>query len=283
MVSTLKWNKIYPSCRGTLQAKLSVVIITKNEEKNIKACLESVKWADEIIVVDAESDDRTVEIAKQYTDKVFVKPWSGFGPQKNWGISKAQHEWIFILDADERVTPELKEEILVTISEPTKISAFQIPRKNLLLGKWLKYKGEYPNYQLRLFKKGKAWYNNVKIHENLIVDGEIGYLKNPLLHLAINSIEDYFKKFNQYTTLAALEKSKRKKTKVRIWDLLFRPVITFIKMYFFKQGFRHGKEGFIFSSLDSFFTYVKYLKLLDIQEGRLSLNEDFDPRHSFSR
>ena len=121
MVSTLKWNKIYPSCRGTLQAKLSVVIITKNEEKNIKACLESVKWADEIIVVDAESDDRTVEIAKQYTDKVFVKPWSGFGPQKNWGISKAQHEWIFILDADERVTPELKEEILVTISEPTKI------------------------------------------------------------------------------------------------------------------------------------------------------------------
>jgi len=265
------------------KGRISVVIITKNEERNIGECLESVKWADEIIVVDAKSTDKTVEIAKRYTGNVFIKPWSGFGPQKNWGISKAQHEWIFIIDADERVTPELKDEILATISEPTEIAAFQVPRRNFLLGKWFKYKGEYPNYQLRLFKKGRAWYNNVQIHENLIVDGQIGYLKNSLLHFAVNSIEDYFKKFNQYTTLAAIEKSKRKKAKVKIWDLLFRPMATFIKMYFIKQGFRHGKEGFIFSSLDSFFTYVKYLKLSDIQEGRFSSNEDFDPGHSFSR
>ncbi len=264
------------------KGKLSVVIITKNEEKNIKDCLESVKWADEIIVIDAESLDKTVEIARQYTDKVFIKPWSGFGPQKNWGISKAQYEWVFIIDADERVSPELRDEILITINKPTKISAFQVPRKNFLLGKWFKYKGEYPNYQLRLFKKQKARYNDVQIHENLIIDGEIGYLKNPLLHFSIKSIEDYFKKFNYYTTLAAIEKSKKKKTKVRIWDLLFRPIIIFVKMYFIKQGFRHGREGFIFSSLDSFFTYVKYLKLLDIQEGRLLLDENFNSRDSFS-
>ncbi|MHA1753211.1 MAG: glycosyltransferase family 2 protein [Candidatus Helarchaeota archaeon] len=265
------------------KAKLSVVIITKNEERNIKQCLESVKWADEIIVVDAESVDRTVEIAKQYTDKVFIKPWSGFGPQKNWGISKAKYNWIFIIDADERVTPELKEEILAAIDNSNNVCAFQIPRKNYFLGKWFKYKGEYPNYQLRLFKKGKAWYNDVQIHENLIVKGKIGYLKEPLLHFPINSIEDYFIRFNQYTTLAAIEKNKRRKSRVRIWDLIFRPMATFIKMYIIKQGFRHGKSGFIFSILDSFFTYVKYLKLCDIQEGRLLFNEDFNSRHPFSR
>jgi glycosyltransferase involved in cell wall biosynthesis len=146
---------------------LSVAIIAGNEEKKIGDCLESVKWADEIIVVDSGSTDRTVEIAKRYTDKVFIRKWEGYAPQKQFAIDQATCDWILSLDADERVSPELKDEILKILESETEFDGFYIPRRNFFLGKWIKSCGWYPNYQLRLFKKGKAKVTQRKVHENL--------------------------------------------------------------------------------------------------------------------
>jgi len=253
---------------------ISTVVITKNEEFNIDECLMSVNWADQIVVVDSESKDRTQELARHYTTQVFVKPWEGFGLQKNFGIMQATGDWIMILDADERVSPELAKEIQARLATWTNNDpvAFRVPRRNVFYGEWVRWGGAYPDLQIRLFQKGKAFYNHVEIHENLIVEGPIGDLEGHLEHYTERTIADHIRKNSLYITLAAREQAKSTRI-VHWWDLLLNPLVVVIKKYFLKQGFRDGIRGVIFAGFASMYTFVKYAKVwqmnqCDSQESR---------------
>ncbi|HSF68756.1 MAG TPA: glycosyltransferase family 2 protein [Nitrospira sp.] len=241
---------------------LACVVITKNEEGNIHDCLASVSWAAERFVVDAESSDRTADLARAAGAKVVVRPWPGFGAQKNYGMDQVAAEWILILDADERVPDPLQREILSRIAawkvgDPV---AYEIPRRNYFYGAWVRHAGVYPDYQIRLFRRGHARYNDVPVHENLIVQGTIGKLTNPMDHFTERRIRDHFKKFGFYTTLAAQEKGRTVHA-VHARDLVFRPIIVFVKSYVLKQGFRDGVRGLIISMFAGMYTFVKYAKI----------------------
>lgn len=244
---------------------LACVVITKNEAANIQDCLRSAQWANELIVVDAESRDRTVELAREGGAQVFVRPWPGFGLQKNFGVAQASSEWVLILDADERVTHELREEVQTCIERwrPGASVAYRIPRRNFFYGAWVRGGGVYPDYQVRLFRRGLAQYNDVAVHENLLVEGEIGTLIGHLDHYTERRIQDHFKKFGLYTTLAAQEKAKKVRT-VRWSDLVFRPLVVFLKTYVLKNGCRDGVRGLIVCVFASMYTFVKYAKLWDV-------------------
>lgn len=242
------------------KATVSALVITYNEEKKINDCLESLKWVDEIIVVDAFSNDRTAEIARKYTPKVYQRPWPGFGAQKNFGIYHASSDWILIVDADELVSPELQREILEKLSNPEEdIVGYQIPRWNYLSGKRLKGKSSFPDYQLRFFRKDRGRYNDVEVHENLIIKGRIGFLKNPLHHFSQRKISDHINKINLYTTLSMKERAKVKQI-VHWWNFIVNPLVVFLKLYIMKYNFRDGIRGLIISVLDSFSTFSKYTK-----------------------
>ena len=248
------------ACRSTV----ACIVITKNEERNIAGCLASARWADELIVVDAESADRTVELARASGAKVFVQPWPGFGLQKNFGMAQASSDWILILDADERVTEDLRDEVRACLGrwQLGAPLAYRIPRRNFFYGAWVRRAGVYPDYQVRLFRRGCAQYNDVAVHENLLVEGEIGTLTGHLDHYTERRIQDHFKKFGLYTTLAAQEKAKKIRT-VSWVDLIFRPLVVFGKTYLLKQGFRDGVQGLIVCVFASMYTFVKYAKLWD--------------------
>lgn len=241
---------------------VACVVITKNEERNIGECLRSIQWADELLVVDAASSDRTAEIVRAAGATVFVRPWPGFGAQKNFGMGQATSEWILIIDADERVPSPLEAEITATIGrwqagDPV---AYEIPRKNFFYGAWVRHGGLYPDYQIRLFRKGCARYNDVPVHENLIVTGSIGKLANPLEHQTERRIADHFRKFGLYTTLAAQDKLTSGR-QIGMGDLLIRPLVVFVKVYALKQGFRDGIRGLIVCVFASMYTFVKYAKV----------------------
>ena len=250
---------------------VACVVITKNEEANIQDCLRSAQWANELIVVDAESCDKTVELARASGAKVSVRPWPGFGLQKNFGMAQASSEWILILDADERVTEKLRDEVKACLEgwRPGSPVAYRIPRRNFFYGAWVRRGGVYPDYQVRLFRQGIAQYNDVAVHENLIVDGEIGTLVKHLDHYTERRIQDHFKKFGLYTTLAAQEKAKRVRT-VRWIDLVVRPLVVWAKTYVLKQGFRDGVRGLIVCVFASMYTFVKYAKLWDLTRQGVS-------------
>ena len=241
---------------------VACVVITKNEEANIQDCLRSVQWANEVLVVDAESSDRTVELARACGAQVSVRPWPGFGLQKNFGMEQASSGWILILDADERVTEELCREVRICIErwKPGAPVAYRIPRRNFFYGDWVQWGGVYPDYQVRLFRRGMAHYNEVAVHENLLVDGEIGTLAEHIDHYTERRIRDHFRKFGLYTTLAAQEKSKSVQG-VNAADLLVRPLVVFFKTYLVKQGYRDGVRGLIVCTFASMYTFVKYAKL----------------------
>lgn len=249
-----------------MSKKLSVVIITKNEEENIRYCLESVKWADEIIIVDGYSKDRTIEICEEYTDKIFQYEQSNFAEAKNYGIEKSSGEWILSIDADEIVTYELQKEILKLISNnENNLVGYFIPRKNYFLGKWIKYCGWYPDFQLRLFKKDKGKFIKREVHERLRIEGNSGFLKSNILHHTYKSIFDYFYRFNRYTYLEANEMIKNGK-KFRSYKVLFYPIALFIYMYFLRRGFMDGMHGFLLSVFSSFYEFIKYVKLWELEK-----------------
>ena len=250
--------------KSTESCSIAVVIITKNEEHNIGDCLQSVQWIDEKVVVDAESTDRTMAIASQFTKNLYVRVWPGFGPQKNFGIQQTTAEWILVLDADERVTPMLATEIkdcIKTWNQGDPV-AYQIPRRNYYYGVWVQGGGIYPDHQIRLFRRGLAWYNDVPIHENLNVSGEISHLRSPLDHYTENAIVDHFKKFGNYTTSAATEKMKIH-PKVWWYHLMINPTVVFVKTYLIKSGYQDGVRGLIIAVFASMYTFVKYAKVFE--------------------
>ena len=247
------------------KTSLAVVVITKNEEQNIEDCLRSVQWIDEKVIVDAESTDGTLKVASQFTQNLHVRKWPGFGLQKNFGIQQADAEWILILDADERVPTALADEITERIKSwiPDEPLAYRIPRRNFFYGKWIQEGGIFPDYQIRLFRKGMAWYNDVPIHENLNVFGKVGSLKEPLDHFTENAIVDHFRKFGNYTTYAALEKMKIIQH-VQWYNILMNPMVVFLKTYLIKRGYKDGVRGLIIAVFASMYTFVKYAKLWDL-------------------
>jgi len=240
---------------------ITAVIITKDEERNIAACLESLRWVDEIIVVDVCSNDRTIEIARQYTDRVFVRPWPGFGPQKNYGIDQASGDWILVVDADERVTEPLREEIttLLRAGPPADIVGFEIPRRNYFYGRWIRGGGIYPDHQLRLFKRSAGRYDDVLLHERLQLKGPVARLETPMDHYSMESIGAHVKKMARYTTLGAGEKLKVR-TQVAALDLAGSHLATIFRTYVLRGGYRDGLHGVIVALFAGMHTFVKYAK-----------------------
>ena len=245
--------------------KISVIIITKDEEKNITDCLKSVKWADEIIVVDAESTDKTIELAKRFTEKVYTKKWEGYVPQKKYALSLARNDLVLSLDADERITQELKNELINITSD--EFAGYKIRRKNFLLNKEITSCGWGNDYQLRFFLKQKTDLTDRLVHEGFTVNGKIGKLKNPMLHYTFSSFSNYFDKINCYTSLKAEELFKQKK-KVGGWTIISHTISAFFLFYITKRGFKDGVYGLIISLLHSVSTMLNYIKLWELQNRK---------------
>lgn len=246
-----------------MQNKISVVIITGNEVNNIKACLESVTWADEIIVVDSESTDNTISIAKKFTDKVFIHKWEGYSAQKTYAISLTKNDLILSLDADERVSTNLKNEIL--IADFSNCNGYLIKRENYFLGKLIKGCGWGNDWQLRLFRKSKAKLSDRLVHEKFIVDGNIYRLNNSFSHYSYSSIKDALGKINNYSTLEAIEKANKKS--VNIFTILFSPAFYFLHHFIIRKGFLDGLHGVIISYLHMMTKLQVQLKILEIKKS----------------
>ncbi len=240
---------------------LSVVIITKNEEKNIAACLESVRWADELVVVDACSEDRTVEIARRYTDRVFVRPWAGYGPQKNFAIEQARGDWVLVVDADERIPEPLKEEIIRTMGHAVAGGpvGYEIPRRNYFYGAWVKGGGIYPDHQQRLFRRSAGRYDDTMVHERLELRGTVDRLQNPMDHYSMPTIAHHVRKTMAYTSLAAGEKLKQT-SRVSFLQIGTHHLGTILKSYVIRKGFLDGVRGLIVAMFAGMYTFVKYAK-----------------------
>jgi glycosyltransferase involved in cell wall biosynthesis len=245
--------------------KVSVTIITKNEALNIRQCLEGVRWADEIIVVDNGSGDDTREICQSFGARVFAEDWKGFARQKNSAIEKTRNEWVLSLDADERIPPELRREIETILKGTPSCEGYRIARRNFFLGRWIRRCGWYPDYNLRLFRKNKGRFEERAVHEKVIVEGRVGDLKNPMEHHTYRSLSDFMERLERYSSLAAQEMQKEGRV-FRLRDILLRPPVTFLQMYFLRAGFLEGYYGFLLSVLYSFYTLLKYSRLREIQE-----------------
>lgn len=242
--------------------QLSVVIITYNEEENIGRCLQSVKRiADEIIIVDSMSTDRTVEIAEQYNAKVYQHVFEGYVKQKRIATNYASHNWVFTLDADEVVTPELEESISKTKKEPHS-DAYKINRITSYCGKWIKHSGWYPDHIIRLFDRTKGQWHGGSIHEHWELDkkSETGLLKGHLLHYSFPTISDYIGKINKYTELSARDAVAKGKNR-NLLQILLVPKWNFLVKYIFRLGFLDGYYGYVICKLDSYVTFVKYTKI----------------------
>lgn len=244
--------------------KVSVTIITKNEEKNIARCLESVRWADEIVVVDTFSTDCTVEICRKFTDKVFEESWLGYGPQKNLCATRASNRWIFNVDADEIISPECAEAVKKLLSSERKLPLYRFPRKNFIADRWVRHAGWYPDLISRLYDRDRVSFSDSMVHERLIPDNEGGIINHPILHYSFDGMEDYVQRQNRYSSLYA-EERKRLGWKANWTHLYLRPVWVFFKTYFLRQGFREGLLGMFLSLSMAFYTYLKYAKTRSIQ------------------
>jgi glycosyltransferase involved in cell wall biosynthesis len=243
---------------------ISINIICRNEEKNLDDCLKSVLWADEIIVIDGESSDNTVEIAKKYTEKVYINKWEGFAKQRSFALSKSTKDWVLVLDADERCSPGLKDEILSVLnSDSTEFKGFKLPRKNFFLGKWIKHGGWYPGYQYRFFNRKCTTVTDRLVHEGYVIDGEIGTMKNDILHYTVQSVSEFMNKINAYSTLQAQEKSKRRIVKFK--DVLLRPIAAFFLQFFIRGSYRDGIYGLMVTSFDVITNMLTYMKIWELQ------------------
>ena len=243
---------------------ITVTVITKNEADALADALRSVSWADELIVIDAESTDDTVEIARQFTDRVYVRPWPGYIAQKNHAASLASHDWIFSLDADERVTAELAEEIASMMKTEPSAGGFRMPRVSFYFDKWIRTTDMYPDYQLRLYDRRKAKWDGMLVHESVRTNAPVVYLKSELQHHPYKNLSEHLIRMDRYTTLAAQQMHAQGKRAT--WaQLFFHPRFAFVRNYFLKGGFRDGKAGLVISLVNSYYVFLKFAKLWEIQ------------------
>ena len=240
-------------------AELSVIIITRNEAANIRACLESVAWADEIIVVDSGSIDDTVAIAREFTPQVYKHDWPGFGAQKNRALGYATHEWVFSIDADERVTPELHAELIQAMNEK-RAQGFYLPRLSQFCGRFIRHSGWYPDYVLRLFKRDAGRFSDNLVHESVLLTGRAARLKKPLLHYSYLTTGDVERKVEHYSTAAAQQMFQSGKRPG--WPgAVLRAGWAFARTYFLRLGVLDGSAGLNIARMNARTTYLKYRKL----------------------
>ena len=253
----------------TPRSKITVILPTFNEEANIAECIASVAWADEIFVVDSFSRDATPQLAARAGARVVQHEYVNSATQKNWAIPQAIHPWVLIVDNDERVTPELHDEILGLLEadaagDTSVCDGYRIGRINHFLGRRVRYCGWQNDTCLRLFRRDRGRYQDREVHADVVIDGRVGHLRHKLLHYTFTSFEQYMAKFNRYTTWAAGDRGRRTPT-VRWHHLLLRPTGRFLKQYFIKRGFLDGRIGLVVCLLASYSVFMKYSKLLESQ------------------
>ena len=248
---------------------LSVAIITLNAASQLEACLQSVRFADEVVVVDSGSTDGTPTLAERLGARVIHQDWLGFGPQKQFAVDAAHHDWVLCLDADERVTPELQAAIENALKSPS-TAAFRFPRCNRFLGRYLRHGEGYPDWSLRLFDRRQARWSNDAVHEKVETNGRVADLTGDLLHDSAESLAAYLTKQNRYTTLAA-EMALTAGKRASIGRIAFSPLVRFVKFYFIRQGFRDGLPGLIHIAIGCFNSFMKYSKMLERQQSDAAL------------
>lgn len=275
---------------------ISVIIPTRNEERNIAACMDAVAWADEIVVFDSLSTDATTAIATSKGARVVERAFDSFARHKNWALDhiELRNGWVLLVDADERVTPELAAEMRAAVARPDAPAGYYIPRKTFFQGRWVRHGGVYPDYNMRLFRRGRGRYEDRLVHEHVVLDGPAGYLANPLTHADDKGLERYFDRHNHYTTLEAIEivrAEKRDRNGKLHADVLVagpprrralknfaqrylpaRPVFLFLYMYVLKGGFLDGRVGFRYFLLKMLFDYFTDLKVREIRTPGTPLN-----------
>ena len=248
---------------GGGRARLSVVVITRNEEESLRACLESAAFADEILVVDSYSTDGTIDLARECGARVLQHEFVNFSQQKNWAVSQAAHEWILVLDADERVTPGLREEVRRLLAGRPEADAYRIPRLNFFLGRPMRFGGWGFDRVTRLFRR-HVRFKDVEVHEDVDLPGPLPRLRNGIEHHSFRSFDQYLKKMQVYSASGALQ-AYRQGRRATLDKILLRPPARFLRMYVLRLGFLEGMHGLIVSVLGAFSVYLKYARLWEIR------------------
>ncbi len=253
--------------------KLSAAIMTFNEERNLERTLKALAdICDEIVIVDSGSTDLTKEIAEKYGARFIPQPWLGYGKQRNAAIENCNGKWILAVDADEELSPELKQRITEIINGNTDKKVYEINRLSVCFGKQIKHGGWGTSYAVRLFLKTAGKFNDNTVHESFVTQEEIFKIKEDIYHHSYLTLEDYFSKFNRYTTEGALEYYKKGK-KASIGQIVFNPIYKFVRMYIIRLGFLDGIEGFLLASTSSMYSMVKYFKLREIYKNESYINK----------
>ncbi len=245
-------------------APLTVTVITRNESAHIEACLASVDWADERLVVDCGSTDDTVALAERAGARVIVRDWPGYSAQKNFAAGEASHDWILSVDADERVTPELGHEITQLLQAPQAFAGYRVPRLTWHLGRWFRTTDWYPDSQLRLYDRRRGRWKTRRVHESVEVDGTPGQLAHDLRHYAYRDIAHHLETMNRYTTLAAedlFEQGRR----VGATDVIVHPIAAFARNYLLKKGITDGVPGLIVSAMNAYYVFLKLAKVWELE------------------
>ena len=247
-------------------ARVSVIVITRDEARNVGAALESVRWADDIVVVDSGSTDDTVAVARRHTDRVVTHSWAGYGAQKNYAAGLAAHDWVFSLDADERVTPALGQEIRALLAAGPARQAYRIPRVTHYLGRWIRSTDWYPDGQLRLYDRRAGRWNDRRVHESVTVDGVVGRLEGEIEHRPYRDVSHHLRTIDRYSTLAA-DQMLAEGRRVRGLELAAHPPLAFFRNYVARRGLRDGTPGLVVSILNSYYVFLKYAKRWEQQRA----------------
>lgn len=250
----------------TPRPRLSVVVVTRDEEERLRPCLESVAWADEIVVVDAESEDKTLTIAREFTDRVVVRPWPGYAAQKNAALDLATGEWALSLDADEIVSPALRAEIAAVLAVDGPADGYAVPRRNIFWGRWVRHGGLYPDWQVRLFRRGRGRFVVRAVHESVGVEGRVERLAGHLEHRSYRDVSDFLARADRYSTLAA-EEAVTQGRRAGAADLLLRPLGRFVGMYVVGRGFLDGWRGFLLAALYAYYVLIRSAKIWERTRG----------------
>jgi glycosyltransferase involved in cell wall biosynthesis len=253
-----------------MKKKISICIITYNEEHNMRDCLDSVSWGDEIIVVDSGSTDGTIAVCREYTDRVYVHDWPGHVAQKNRAIDYAVNDWVFCIDADERVSDRLRGEIEREAAAESPYAGYTVPRLTRYLGRWIRHSSWYPDRKLRFFSRSAGRFtgkDDTDPHDRVEVQGPVKHLSGDLLHYSYQTLSHHVEQINRYTGTMALLKHKRGKG-FPVVRMLVRPPAKFLKMYVLRLGFLDGKQGFVLAGMGAVYEFLKYAKLFEIRRNQ---------------
>ncbi|TSE10966.1 glycosyltransferase family 2 protein [Aquimarina algiphila] len=255
--------------KASHREKVTAIVPCYNEEHNIRKVLESVSFADEIMVVDSFSTDKTIEIAKEYTDFIIQREYEYSASQKNWAIPQANHEWIILVDADECVTPELKDEILKTLENPgvDNITGYWIKRMNHFMGERINYSGWRNDKVIRLFHRDRCSYQDKQVHAEIKTDGKIAFLKNKFYHNTYTTLDAYYTKMNRYAAWQANDYDK-KTGKLTPYHFVIKPFWGFFKHYIIQSGFRDGLPGLVIGYIQGYTVFMRYVKLWLLRRDR---------------